>query len=457
MPAGRAIAATNMLGTAQPQRANSEDAEISDARPAWPAAVLLVGCAFVPAAVCYYLARLLGPIRFPEIRFETISYIWVFYAPVLLAAVLILFWRRKRSLVEAASIRIPDFMVQILLVLSAVYVIAAVYDAVVFRKILSLGLSGARNYAIAQGPRYSAIGALNVVLSGAPVVLATVALAQRLPRRYNIWIAALALVGVCCSLLTGGRNPMMMSATYLVTVALIRVAASWPEAAWSKRVTRRFSLALGVFSLLAVAYLLWSFADRGVTRHENISESIQYFADNYKVQFIIPENMGEGLSRIYYGVMNIIFYLAHPIVYLDDYFVRDFCPHTGGAQTFDMLFRFFDFFLNANFIEKSTNSMLLPGIYLSLPGSLYLDFCGMAPLAAVILATVSGGLLMRAFISPSAIPIAAYAMTVLALAPLYSTFTTGNGFSLLVFSALVLVSPLLRFLSLSRPTSRKTS
>ena len=412
----------------------------SPRRTAKATALILLGFAVLPAVICFYVAREFGPIDFPSPQFATQAYVLAFYAPfaVVIAA---LFLQRRGISPGPTADTIPLIVIQVLVVLSVAYVFAAAWDAIVSRKVLELGLAGAKHAAINDGPRNSAIGALNVLLPGAPVVLAGIAILQPLPNRtYRTVVAGLLIVGIGCSLLTGGRNPMVMSAIYLVAVVIIKLASN-PTAFFRDRtMVRGFGWMLGLGLSLGIAYILWSSAARGVDRHQSIVESIRYFKDNYKVDFDIPAWLPEGLYAAYYGALNIVFYLAHSIVYLDEYFARGLCPATDGAQAFDIYFRAVDFFFHTNFVEKATESMLLPGIYLSLPGTLYLDFCWFAPFVGAILAVVAAVLVVLSLRDITFAPPAAFVLTVLALAPLYSAFTASNGLSLFVISVVALVA-----------------
>lgn len=397
------------------------------------AAHLLLVFALAPAVLCFYVVRSFGPITFPGLEPATIAFIFAFYTlSAGVAATLLL--RRGRYVEQTQLGLVPTYVVYILVSLSAIYVALSVYDTVFSRQILELGIAGARRHAMAVGPRNSAIGAINLLLTGAPVVLASIALVQPMTTRLYGVVGALFVLSFASTILAGGRNPIAISAVYIVATGAIAFARDPRRLLKNKQAMRIIAVVASAGLFIGVAYVLWSATERAIDRHSSIAESLAYFSENYKVEFTVPTWLPSSFQGAYYGAMNIVFYLAHPIVYLDDYFATSYCPATLGSQSFDIVFRAVDVIFRTSFIQASTNAMVLPGIYLSLPGTLYLDFCWFAPIAGALIAAASAVVLIHAMRSVAAIPMAAYALTLLALSPLYSVFTASNGFSLLVLS-----------------------
>jgi hypothetical protein len=80
------------------------------------------------------------------------------------------------------------------------------------------------------------------------------------------------------------------------------------------------------------------------------------------------------IGSIYAAITIFIFYLTHPLNYIDQYFIEGISPILLGAYNFPIPSKIIDIFFSYDISSGVSKELLVPGVYLTLPGSLYVDF-----------------------------------------------------------------------------------
>jgi hypothetical protein len=106
-----------------------------------------------------------------------------------------------------------------------------------------------------------------------------------------------------------------------------------------------------------------------------------------------------------------------------------------GGYTFSIVFRVFDTLFGGNYVLDAFGQMLVTGVYLTLPGSIFIDF-GFAGvfLVGVGLAWVSIWCVTCALWlgNGNYMMLASLCLTIIALSPVFSALSVGNGFSIMI-------------------------
>jgi len=281
------------------------------------------------------------------------------------------------------------------------------------------------------GPRDSLIGAVIALLSGAPPLLFAISLLQAdISRRGRIAINCNVAIGFFAMFLSGGRNPFFIGLLFILVFRYF-FASGRPLLNVGGRRTFFIFGAIAIAS--AIGYSMYLFIERAAFTGVALDEMISVFSLNYGLTIASFETENELLRSLYTIYVFLTFYVTHALNYISDYFAGEYSPVLMGAYTFPQLARLVDVVLGTALFSNSREALLVNGAYLSLPGSLYLDF-GMAgaTTVGVVVSFVFGALIAKlARIRLIGKVVLAYLVVAFLFSPIYGVFGMANGFSMI--------------------------
>ena len=236
-------------------------------------------------------------------------------------------------------------------------------------------------------------------------------------------------LGFFSMFLSGGRNAFFIS---IIFVMLHRVFFSLE----AKVINKKWSLSK-CFSYLLVSYSIFFsmklFLVRFETQGFDVGFMLDYLESEYNLSVYHPEFEGKLFVSLYSIFVYLSFYISHSFTYLNDYFSLSYSPYMGGGYNFPQLARLIDITVGTDFFSAGRARMILTGVYLTLPGSLYLDFGIVGTLGICLLLGFTYGnlsynlatlaLYQKLFLT--------YLSVVFIFSPIYSVFGMANGFSLI--------------------------
>ena len=203
-------------------------------------------------------------------------------------------------------------------------------------------------------------------------------------------------------------------------------------------------LKIGILVAAGFVYSLYLFAERAGVRGEVIQESIKRMAWDYNAKerwFGLDSN--SFFTQVYGILIYFIFYITHALGYYSDYLTIDYTPNAIGSYSFNFIFNVFDVLTNLKIGEALSYRLLVPGVYLTLPGSFYVDF----GLIGVVFSGFVLGLLSTVYFRKTIYNFqsqnafrASILFTALIFSPVYSVTNIGNGFSLVTIALIANVS-----------------
>jgi hypothetical protein len=324
--------------------------------------------------------------------------------------------------------------------LTFIYLVAVVIDKVFLANVFSQGVTEARYAAMEEGPRNSLLGAVHYFLAGAPVLLACFLLSRRKSKFFtNAFLWGVVVICFGCFFLSGGRNNFVVGSVFVFFYFFLERASFRARGVGRDR---KFSFPLGlkILSVVGVCYVLYLFVERARIRGMDLEGAVRALGENYNVGVYMPDFLSGTLLQIYYCLVFVFFYITHSLSYLSAYFDIDYSPLTLGGYSFSIIFRVVDVLFGTNFVVDSFERMLVAGVYLTLPGSIYIDFgfTGVF-IAGIALAGISIWCVSRALKSNNGngMMLASSCLTIAALSPVFSAFSVGNGFSIMILIVFV--------------------
>jgi len=330
------------------------------------------------------------------------------------------------------------------LVFSTIYLVLIVIDKILIGGVLSVGITEARYAAMAEGPRNSVVGALHYFLAGAPAILACLLLTRRVRGgRMDIFAWCIAVAGFGSFFLSGGRNSFVIGVVFvLFYIALER--AKFRQA--GDRETLKIPRWLKISVVLGACYVIYLFVERAQIRGTDMAGAMRLLSENYDVEIFTPSWLSGFLLQLYYCLAYLVFYLTHAPTYVSQYMEVGYSPMLMGEYGFLIIFRVFDILVGGGMVD-SFGRLLIAGVYLTFPGTLYVDFgwVGVA-LSAFLLAIITVYMVTVALwkSNGAGLMAASLCLTIVALSPIFSGLSVGNGMSLLV------LLPVLRVFGVSK-------
>jgi len=320
-------------------------------------------------------------------------------------------------------------------VLTFFYFVAILADKIFLTNVLSQGITEARYAAMAEGPRNSLLGAMHYFLAGAPVLLACLLLSRRSSRscaNVLLWLLVVACFG--SFFLSGGRNSFVVGGVFVFFYFVLEKTKFRLHGGVGFR-RFRLPLWLKLLSVVGLCYVMYLFVERAQIRGMDLEGAVGALGENYGVKIFVPDVLPDALLQIYYCLVFVVFYVTHSLSYLSAYFDANYYPLTMGGYTFSIVFRVFDTLFGGNYVLDAFGQMLVTGVYLTLPGSIFIDF-GFAGvfLVGVGLAWVSIWCVTCALWlgNGNYMMLASLCLTIIALSPVFSALSVGNGFSIMI-------------------------
>lgn len=410
----------------------------------------------MPAFVSMFLVHQFGVIRFRPVQTATIVYLVISYIPFF--AILLLRLAHSKSLLarvdsyskscQIRSIHVKSIAFRSFLFITIIYIAVSLYDAFLIRNISVFNLTEARLLANREGERGSVLGAITLLLSGAPIIFLSLfyMMNQQSKGRnpFSFWLLVIGCLVGFTLVLSGGRNPVVISLLMIgVTLVLARQAGfiNSPVSTGVKRWIRKYGYPIALsIPILWVSF--YFFVERGLYRSHYLGSALTMFQYEYGVDFRHSIGSGTEVSTFDFVAAMLSYYIAHPAQALSDQMLLVGCRPTFGSTSFYNGARILDTIFGTDFAAQSVLSRHIVGIYYSLPGTLYIDYCYIGVIIfwlVVIITLISIDLTLSG--NHRWLFAAGFLITCLIFSPFYSVFTIGNGFSLFVMAAITTFLP----------------
>ncbi len=396
-----------------------------------------------------FVVRFFGPITYPQVSMELLFFLVICVAIKYFAFCLGFFLLStfNQSVVQVSNLsgRCSNEMGSVfprvrlmVLCLAVTYLLVSLFDFFFVKGAALSMIVEQREAEHLTGPRNSLIGAIGALLSGGPPMLLAIMIFSRFqsfPLNFSVYIVI--ALGFASMFLSGGRNAFFISAAF-VFFCYVFFSAYSAKMLIKPSVTRFFAL---LFFLYCMYFSMRMFLDRFEAQGFEIGFMLQYLELEYGVKVFRFDYDGALFVAAYSALVYLSFYITHAFTYLNDYFVAAYSPYMGGGYNFPQLARLIDVAFGSNFFEGGRERMLLVGVYLTLPGSLYLDFGVVGSLVFSSLIGLCCGYLARnlARLALYQKLWLAYIAVALVFSPIYSIFGMANGFSMIFILILVVL------------------
>ena len=291
------------------------------------------------------------------------------------------------------------------------------------------------------GARNSLIGALVALMSGAPPLMGGLMLEKKMRIGTIGYFATISLIfGFFSLFLSGGRNGFFIGLIYIFVYYLIFIKVQLKVAGNVRLISKKSKLLIYGMVFFGVIYSLNIFVERFNYQGMEPLYVLTHISKDYNVDIYIPDS--DFMIVFYVVAIYLLFYVTHAFNYLDSYFVSEYSPIFMGAYNFPIPTRFLDLLLNLNNNENLKDNLIQPGVYLTLPGSLYLDFGYVGSILFVSILSFCFGVWLKkhTYIPLYKRMIVSYIGVLFLFSPIYSVLGTANGFSILLLLIIVLLS-----------------
>lgn len=288
------------------------------------------------------------------------------------------------------------------------------------------------------GPRGSLIGALSTLFSAAsPVAFAVYLLSpsKTLFRRLFVW--SVILVGLGCLFLTGGRNAFFISVGFIAVFAFLFLDKKQLDRA----ISPFFRKAIYILGALGFFYSMKIFVERFEVQGFDAEIMLWHLKTEYSVDVQNLDGASEFYISVYSSWVYLVYYMIHAFTFFEQYITQSVSPELMGVYNFSIVARFVDLVFGTSFVADGIDSLIVRGVYLTLPGSLYVDFGFIGGLvSAAFLGGVYGVLAARLnklkFYQKMWL---VYICTIMLFSPFYSVVGIANGFSFLFLLTIIVV------------------
>lgn len=335
--------------------------------------------------------------------------------------------------------KIPSFFAGI----SLLYLTTAFFHYFLFGNVLEEGITGARYSAAQFGPSASISGAVLLLVSGAPVLLAsTIIDAFRFDHPIDKTHVTLSILGFAMFFASGGRNSFLIGIVYLLSYALLMKSKSPPRKSQTRDkplVRNRAIISIVWLCIFAgVAFSLKIFIDRASIREDDLMLRLLIFANEYDMDINFDRQLSPQLESAYFVLVYLFFYITHAFTYISVYFETAYSPIVSGGYSFFPFAKLLDVIIGTELSANVSERLIIPGVYYSFPGSLYIDFGFIGTVIfSIFLAILSVIIVDRCLRGYSQLNfLTAFFLTIGAMSPLYSIFSTANGPSIFLLSLL---------------------
>jgi hypothetical protein len=326
-----------------------------------------------------------------------------------------------------------------LFLLTSIYVIFSLYRYLVIGSVLEKGITGARYEEIASGTGTGGIfTAIPLFLSGAPAILliSTLSILNRTGRSKVLSLIMVAL-GFCVGFLSGGRASFLLNASFvMVFVLVVRPTHGALLGNMVRKIRRRYKYA-AIFGFAGmVGFSLYLFVERASLRSSDMALRLILFSQDYNFDVIIPDLPSPWLSAVWLIVVMLYYYFTGAFGYADLYWSDPSHDLLFGGYSFYTFYYLLDKLLGLEISPNLPADLRVFGAYYTLPGTFLVDFGVVgAGLVSVALAIIVLMVVDRALRGARSLELlAAFLLTVLVFAPLFSSFALASGPSLFLLS-----------------------
>ncbi|MEZ8103070.1 O-antigen polymerase [Vibrio bivalvicida] len=319
--------------------------------------------------------RVFGPVSHVDVSLDLIAYLMFFVSTTYLSF-LVGFFIRNDSIktnygYSVYSSRGLIFQIRTMFfLLILVYVFIAYFDFFIVKHATLGGIVEQRESEHLTGPRNSVLGMFNVFLSGIPPLFMSILMfVPYRSRKMKLASMILVFLGFAAMFLSGGRNAFFISLLYCL---FVKFAFFNKHSNVSKNRIRRMLILLVVF--LGIVYSLNMFLERFEVQGFDVNTMLDYLEREYDISIYRMEFISLDYQPIYSVLVYLSFYVTHAFTYLDDYFQLSYSPYLLGGYNFYIVVRIIDFVTGSSLFQTGSESILQSGVYLTFPGTLYLDF-----------------------------------------------------------------------------------
>jgi hypothetical protein len=392
--------------------------------------------------------RVFGPITYSSIGDDFLFFIFYFLFVSMASYTLGFFISYKAqhkirtSLVESHSISsVFNGIYLVIIYLAILYTVFAFYDFF-YLKGGHLGqLNEMREAGNIAGGRGSIIGAIVALLSATPAMLLVLILTKGSFKTVNkIKLLVVIALGFGATFLSGGRNPFFIGLLFTLSYYWLFLRSE-KLAVKQKKIGFEFYIFL-LIVVLSISFSMNIFIERAALRGASPEGMVIYLAayENI-VQIYSYRSSSIILTSLYSIFVYLTYYITHALNFANDYFSVPFEYRAMGAYSFPQITRLVDGIIGTNFFGEVRDILLVNGAYLTLPGSLYIDF---GFLGTMIISFIMGfwfGYFMRNIANLSLYQkvITAYFLILYLLAPMYLVLGMGSGFSMLFLIVVIVI------------------
>lgn len=382
--------------------------------------------------LCVAAMRLFGLISFNELSENFLIFIFIFGLVNVIGYILGRFLRVRPIITDKKSfIRFKDKKSgeSFIFFLAIIYIILNAVDFFITKGGTLSTITEIRESDNITGSRMSIIGGIIALTSAAPYILLCMTsyftrtgqvLRSKLP-------FILALLGIGVGFLSGGRNSFLIGIAIFGFQSLyIRRNNNFIKKSFQS--SRRY---LQLVMAISILFSFYIFLERETQQGVSIRNVLSNFSLKWNVDIVELSTDSSLIQGLYAIFVIAIFYATHALSYIDQYFVQEASPLLSGAYNFPIIAKMIDFIFNGGVFTSLADHLIVAGVYLTLPGSLYLDFgYSGAILFGFTLSIVSGYLDNdRVTTSFRKIQFLSLLSTIWILSPIYNALSMANGFS----------------------------
>lgn len=389
--------------------------------------------------VIVFLLRDIGPITYGDLYFDTKLYLTIFFTLFFISYFCGFFLPINKLITKGPSINETKSTYNVLFTLSIIFLVIANIDFF-FIKNGGLNISELRRDLIADGPRSSYIGAIQVILSGFPVIFFCICQERQihLKKTQLTKSKVIYMLYLLSCFYSGGRNTFVISFVFVFIYYMLFVKRN---VFLQNEFNMRNKLSLiniiyYIFLIMAIGIVFYLFLDRKMTYDPNLEDPL-FFSFSHQDTYIkpIPTNASIFITYLYIIYVHFIFYLTHCVSFLNDYFsgVITLVP-SFGALSFPLLGKVSDLLFNTELFINAHSNLIQDGVYLTLIGNLYIDFGYIGGLIFFSLCAFIYGVLTRNIANlkyTSKLLLIILSLFFL-FSPIYNVFGIGNGTSLII-------------------------
>ena len=383
--------------------------------------------------VVVYILRFFGPIEYPLVSQKADLFIVAFLSLLMIGYVVsfVVFSSGRSSVasnytdfnVVGVLKRCRDFT----FILALIYPVVSLFNFWIVKGASVFEIVALREAEHLIGPRNAVSGAVVTLLAAStPIAISLFVVAPFKSFFLRVLALFVFIIGFGCMFLSGGRNTFFMSSIYLMLFVLLFVDKNLLARAISPQLLKGVMILGGS----AVVFSMKMFVDRFVFAGVESTGMLDHLIDDYNVDISIPD-CSDSCLTIYSVWVYLVFYMTHAVSYLDQYFVADYSPGLMGVYNFPVVVRFVDIICGLDLFNSGFDSLLLKGVYLTLPGSLYIDY----GVSGSLFLALWGGFLYG-YLSSSITRLGvvgkvllAYLCMGLIFSPFYAVLGTANGLS----------------------------